>query len=142
MAYIDIRVFAHATEDPERVLISVRNILPQEFRDEIVFRRSDLKGHHGNSIVLLESRVKGDERIRDVLTKLTEGLSTMEKRQLGREVDLIVESSNLYLRFDKQSAYLGELKLHSGDPLHFKLHFRRLSKGEILEFCKGFGMLI
>jgi len=142
VAYIDIRVLAHATEDREKALASVRNLLPLEFCDEIVFRRSDLKGHHGNPITLLEARVKGNEHTREVLTKLVAGLSIMDKEQLGREIDLFMEDGNLYLRFDKQSAYLGELKLCSGDSVHFKLHFSKSSKDDVVEFCRRFGVIL
>jgi RNA binding exosome subunit len=52
IAYIDIRVFAHATEDPEKVLAAVRNILPTELEENLVFQKTGLTGHHGNPILL------------------------------------------------------------------------------------------
>jgi hypothetical protein len=58
VGYVDLRVFAHATEDPERVLAAVRNVLPSELVDSVVFSRSSLTGHYGNPIVLFEARVR------------------------------------------------------------------------------------
>ena len=37
IGYIDIRVFAHATEDPEKVHTAVYNLLPQELVETFVF---------------------------------------------------------------------------------------------------------
>ena len=35
IAYIDLRVFAHATEDVDKVLTAVRNLIPAELIDKI-----------------------------------------------------------------------------------------------------------
>ena len=37
IGYIDIRVFAHATEDPEKVQTAVSNLLPKELAETIRF---------------------------------------------------------------------------------------------------------
>jgi RNA binding exosome subunit len=54
---------------------------------------------------------------------------------------LHLEKRNLYLRFDKQSAYMGELKFSSNDPIHFKIHFKNKTPKEIMEICKETGLL-
>ena len=44
------------------------------------------------------------------------------KRILNRLEDKIDENGNLYLRFDKQRAYLGDLKVvDHGDSIHLKI---------------------
>jgi hypothetical protein len=58
IGYIDIRVFAHATEELEKILNAVRNIIPEELVETITFKKTSLTGHHGNPITLLEARVK------------------------------------------------------------------------------------
>ena len=141
IAYIDIRVFAHATEDIEKVLKAVYNILPTELADEIVFKKTNLRGHYRNPIVLLETRIKKREAVETIFRKLTSGLSSLDKELLNIEIKQHLKKGNLFIRLDKQSAYLNELKLRSDDPIHFRIHFRKSRLEEIMEICRKFGML-
>lgn len=141
VGYVDLRVFAHATEDPERVLTAVRNLLPSESVDSIVFRRSSLSGHHGNPIVLFEARVKDRKLVQAVFAKLCSGLGLMDKEVLAGEISGHLERGNLYLRLDKQSAFLGEVRLGSVDPVHVRVHFKKHGTDEVVGVCREFGLL-
>ncbi|NWG11204.1 hypothetical protein HXY33_05595 [Candidatus Bathyarchaeota archaeon] len=141
IGYIDIRVFAHATEDTEKVLTAVRNILPKEIIDTVTFEKSNISGHHGNQIVLIETRIKEKSSSQTVFEKLASSLSMLDKEQLSSDIMQHVENGSLYLRFDKQSAYLGKLKFSSSDSLHFRIQFKKHSQDEILEICRKFGLL-
>jgi len=57
IAYIDIRVFAHATEDPDKVQTAVRNLLPTELSETLIFETQSCTGHHGNPIILFTSKL-------------------------------------------------------------------------------------
>jgi RNA binding exosome subunit len=141
VGYIDLRVFAHATEDPERVLTAVRNVLPSESVDSILFKRSSLAGHHGNPIVLFEARVKDRRLVQAVFAKLCSGLGLMDKEVLAGEISGHLERGNLYLRLDKQSAFLGEVRLGSVDPVHVRVHFKKHGTDEVVSVCREFGLL-
>jgi RNA binding exosome subunit len=141
IGYIDIRVFAHATEDLDKVLTAARNVLPPERIDTIVFRKTNLTGHHGNPIVLFEARIKEKDAVRAVFEKLSSGLSTLDKEQLNREIMQHLEKGNLYIRIDKQSAYLNRIKLSTEDPIHFRIHFKKHTHEEIVETCRKSGLL-
>ncbi len=141
VGYIDLRVFAHATEDPERVLAAVRNVLPSESVDSLVFKRSSLTGHHGNPIVLFEARVKERRSVQTVFAKLCSGLGLMDKQALADEITRHLDRGNLYLRLDKQSAFLGELRLGSVDLVHVRVHFKRHGTDEVVGVCREFGLL-
>jgi RNA binding exosome subunit len=141
IGYIDIRVFAHATEDLDKVLTAARNILPPEKMDNVVFRKTNLTGHHGNPIVLLETRIKERDVAQAVFEKLSSGLSTLDKEQLNSEITQHLEKGNLYIRIDKQSTYLNHIKLSSEDPIHFRIHFKKHSQKEVVEICKKLGLL-
>jgi len=52
-----------------------------------------------------------------------------------------LENGNLYVRLDKQSAYLGELKLSSTDPVHLRLHFKKPNSEDVIDTCRRFGLL-
>jgi RNA binding exosome subunit len=141
IAYIDIRVFAHATEDVDKVLNAVRNILPAELIDKVAFKKNDLTGHHGNPIILFEARINEKSATQAVFERLSSGLSSLDKEVLQSEFRQHIDKANLYIRLDKQSAFLNELKLQTIDPIHFRIHFQRSNPEEIASVCKRFGML-
>lgn len=141
IGYIDIRVFAHATEDVDKVLAAVHNVLPSEAGEVVVFERNALTGHHGNPITLIEARITDRRIAQAVFEKLCSGLGVLDKELLGREIEEHLERGNLYVRLDKQSAYLNVLKLSSVDPIHMRLHFR-VSDEEVIDFCKKSGLLL
>jgi RNA binding exosome subunit len=136
-----VRVFAHATEDPEKVLTAVRNTLPKELDANIAFQKTSLTGHHGNPIILFETKFTDKQVLPVVLQNFANDLSTLDKETLNREIKLHLEKRNLYLRFDKQSAYMGELKFSSNDPIRFKIHFKNKTPEEIIEICRETGLL-
>jgi hypothetical protein len=141
IAYMDIRVFAHATEDPEKVQTSVRNLLPEELAQTILFRETDLTGHHGNPIILFTAKPTDKRLLSKALEKIGLGLNSLDKEQLCTDLKLHLEKGNLYLRFDKQSAFSGAFKFSQNDPIHVKIHFRNKSSEQIAELCKASGLL-
>ena len=141
IAYINIRVFAHATEDPEKVQTAIRNMLPQELTDTLVLEKSNLTGHYGNSIILFTTTLTDKKLLPNALEKIGVGLSSLDKETFCTDLKLHLEKSNLYLRFDKQSAYLGNIKFTQNDAIHFKIHFKHKSAAEIESLCRTAGLL-
>jgi RNA binding exosome subunit len=141
IGYVNIRVFAHATEDPDRVMSAVRNTLPEELGKSAVFTKTGLTGHHGNPIMLIEVELSDRQTLMGVLEKIGNSLASLDKETLSQEISLHLERGNLYLRFDKQQAFLGELRFTSNDPIHFKVHFRNKTFDEIVEICRSAGLL-
>lgn len=141
LGYIDVRTTAHATEDTERVLKAVYNTLPTELVETVVFKKTNLTGHHGNPITVLEARIKAKIVLQKTLEKLALGLRPLDKELLSSQIQLYVEEGNLYLRLDKQSAYLNELVLCRTDSIHFRIHFKKHDTREIVEICRSFGLI-
>jgi hypothetical protein len=141
IGYIDIRVFAHATEDLDKILNAVRNIIPEEMVDKVTFKKTSLTGHHGNPITLLEARIKEKNAVQTVFKKLASSLSPLDKELLRNEITQHLDGGNLYIRLDKQSAYLNEIKLCTTDPIHFRIHFQKHNPEEVIEICRKFGLL-
>ena len=139
--YIDLRVFAHATEDLEKVLTAIHNILPPELSGTINFEKSNLNGHHGNLITLIETRIEERDSAQAVFEKLARGLRSFDKGELNSEIQQHLEKGSLYLRLDKQSAYFGEFRLWQIDPIRLKIHFRKHTPQEIVEICRKLGLL-
>lgn len=141
VAYIEIRVFAHATEDEEKVLAAVRNTLPPKVAENLAFKRSNLTGHHGNPIVLFEAKIRDKEQAKAFLQKLASSLNSLDKETLANEIEQHIDKGCLYLRLDKQSAYLNEVRLCTTDPIHFRIHFKRANPKEIAGFCREIGII-
>jgi len=141
IACIDISFFAHATEDENKVIRAVRHLLPTAQIENIIFKKSSLRGHHGNPITLFEAKLKEKETVRTVVENLSSGLSPLDKESLLREVELHVEKGNLYLRFDKQAAFQGQFKLGVSDPIRVRLRFKKNKLEDIVQICREIGML-
>ena len=141
MTHIEIRVFAHATEDEEKVLTAVRNTLPPQVSENIAFKRSNLTGHHGNPITLFEAKIKEKDHVKAFFEKLASTLNSLDKEVLSGEIEQHIDKGCLYLRLDKQSAYLNEVRLCTTDPIHLRIHFRKADSKEIAEFCRKIGII-
>ncbi len=141
IAYMDIRVFAHATEDPDKVQTAVRNLLTVELAETIVFEKTNCTGHHGNPILLFTAKLTEKKLLPALLEKVGREISSLDKEELDRDLTFHLEKSNLYLRFDKQSAFLGMLRFSQDDSIHLRIHFKDRSMQEIVEFIKQAGLL-
>jgi len=141
IGYIDIRVFAHATEGPDKVQTAVRNLLPTELSETLIFEVQSCTGHHGNPIILFTSKLTDKKLLPKALEKIGKDLSALDKEELNRNINLHLEKGNMYLRFDKQSAFLGSLKLTQNDPIHLKIHFKNKTAQEIIAISKQNGLL-
>ena len=141
IGYIDIRVFAHATEDLDKVLTAARNIIPSDLVDTVTFNKTGLTGHHGNPITLFEARVKERNLVNSIFGKLCSGLRILDKEVLTDEINQHLDKGNLYMRLDKQSAYLNELRLGSTDPIHVRIHFKKHDIEGVVDICRSFGLL-
>ncbi len=141
IGHIDIRVFAHATEDSDKVQTAVRNLLPEELAQTLVFEKTSLTGHHGNPIIIFTAKLTDKKTLPAALEKIGAGLNALDKEELCRDLKLHLEKRNLYLRFDKQSASLGTLKFSQNDPVHFKIHFKNKSPQEITDVLSDTGLL-
>ena len=141
IGYVEVRVFSHATEDMAKVETAVRNTLPEKLAAEAVFEKSNCVGHYGNPIVLMETTLSNRAMLPLALEKLGSSLSSLDKEQLNAELKQHIEKHDLFLRLDKQSAFLGTLRLAANDPIHFKVHFKNRTGEEIEEICRQAGLL-
>src|SRR5512134_2464672 len=96
IAYIDIRVFSHATEDPTKVQTAVQNLLTVELAETLVFEKTSCTGHHGNPIILFTSKLTDKKLLPAALEKIGASLIALDKEELGRDIKLHFEKGNLY----------------------------------------------
>ena len=106
--YIDLRAFAYETEDEARVEAALRTFLPEEFELE----RAESRGHHGDRIVVRSARVERADDVRHVLARIAD--APAYDRIFGELDDRITDNCEFFLRFDKQAAFRGEVRLGEG----------------------------
>lgn len=141
IAYVDIGFFAHATEDEGKVLAAARRLLPPSQIENIIFERSRLHGHHGNPIVLFESKIKDKDIVKAVVENLASNLTALDKETLLSEIGLHLEKGSLFIRLDKQAASEGSFKLVTADPIRVRLRFKKNRLEDVVEICREIGML-
>ncbi len=103
---ITLRAIAQATESMDRVKTALSLFI---FDNEI--ESITTEGHFGNSITILQARLKGrdcNRFIEYLKAKMPEHELRRLKNELPERVD---DDCILHLRFDKQAAYNGILKL-------------------------------
>lgn len=138
---VDISFLAHATEDESKVIEAVRHLLPAAQVENVVFHKSSLRGHHGNPITLFEAKIEEKQLVRAVVDNLSVSLNSLDKETLQREIELHVKKGNLYLRFNKQALFLGQIKLGVSDPLRVRLRFKKSKLEDIVQICRETGLL-
>ncbi|MEM2110756.1 MAG: RNA-binding domain-containing protein [Candidatus Bathyarchaeia archaeon] len=141
ISHVEISLFAHATENEEKVLGAVQNIIPSEYREKITFSRDRLKGEYGNPITFLKTQIRNEKIADALLRNISLNLTTLDKENLLQELDLRLQKGNLYIRLDKQAAFLGKIKLLSADPIHICIRFKTSKIEEIKEKCREIGLL-
>ena len=141
VAYVDIRFCAHATEDVDKVVMAVQNVLPSDHIEDVTFNRSNLEGHYGNPITFFEARIKDKETVRALVENLSANLSSLDKEELGRTMNRCVEKGSLYIRLDKQAALQGKIKLVTSDPIHMRIRFRKSKIEDVIQICREIGMV-
>jgi RNA binding exosome subunit len=133
---VEVTAIAHATEDPEKVLEAIANLLGLEDLGDV--EATTVKGHHGNPITYLKLTLKG-KKAKEAFENLINMMDDLEFELLLRSVEERSERSKLYLRFDKQRAYLGEARLSGGsDVVRFVVVFKgKVTPDIIKRFRKG-----
>jgi len=92
------------------------NLVPPQLRDGVKIITNEGQGHFGNDIKTIKVQFKGEESL--FVAKYI--LSSID--QLDREIILVslgsrFENGKLYLRFNKQLAYSGVIRLDDGDDV-------------------------
>lgn len=148
--YINLRVFAHSTEDPSRVRDALDLFLRHALvisdnvvTDELV-EVTDIEGHYGNSSVMFSSQITRRSDSVRLARFIRENMSPEDVDILRNEMPERLDDEQLFhMRFDKQAAFLGKLVLvSSSDAITVKVKIAtypkdRLKAGPIVEELFG-----
>ncbi len=134
LKYIYFRCFAHATEDIEKVRKAF-TFITQTTR----FEEKEEKGYYGNKIIILETKITKK-------TGIVEFWRRMKRYGVTEEImpildEIVDEDGMLYLRFDKQQAYLEKIALTTGGDsiaMHAKIESYPMKKEKAIENFKKF----
>ncbi|MEB3846558.1 MAG: exosome protein, partial [Desulfurococcales archaeon] len=54
---LELRVYSHATEDKEKVLKAIRNILGDEYWEKAQVSEEVYSGHYGNPVIVITAKI-------------------------------------------------------------------------------------
>jgi RNA binding exosome subunit len=122
-----VSAIVHATEDADRVYQALIRVLPNgPLPSKTETRR--FYGHHGNEIRMIGLSIRGGPA-NSLFENVWKSLTSFDRAAVLRELDLHVDTSGaLHLRFDKEEAFRGILKLKNQDPIKVQLSFRASTK--------------
>jgi RNA binding exosome subunit len=141
IAYVSIRLSAHATEDLDKVRRACLHLFPEDQAKDVTFQTAPLKGHYGNPITLLEAKIVDNALIEALLDTLRLRLSADDKQRIAWDQSRVLEKRDLYLRLDKQAAVEGELRLRRDDPIHIRVHFKTRDRETMVNHCRELGLM-
>lgn len=114
---ISYRAFVYGTENKEKVLESIKTLFPNSSP-----QCEATEGYYKNPVLILNNKIDKKSEIKDFVEKLTSIKDPAKKRILNQLENKMDDYGNLFLRFDKQRAYLGDLKVvEHGDSIHIKI---------------------
>jgi hypothetical protein len=123
---VELNTIAHATDDLDKVQLALSRLLPESLRGRQLFTRKYVVGHYNNRIVTFAARLTDTPEVEQFTRFLLGQLPKSEILSIERELNLHSdEDGNLYLRIDKQQAFLGTIRLIDKDPIRVKLKFTR-----------------
>ena len=112
--YITLRAIAHATEDVSRVKVALDFFLSGAGvrGDSKLFEEIQAEGHHGNPITILSVQLKRKADCLGFAHFVRERFSEEDVERLREEMPERLDNDQVFhLRFDKQAAYLQQVKL-------------------------------
>lgn len=114
---ISYRVFVYGTENEGKVRESIKTLFPQSSPET-----ETTEGYFKNPVLILHDKITKKREIKEIV-KIFEQIDGISKKRLLNELDnKMDDKGNLFLRFDKQRAYLGDLKIiEHGDAIHVKI---------------------
>ena len=127
---IEARAYSRSTEVEDRVIAAVLNLFPEDLREELPVVVTRTEGQSGDTILVIaaviEKRVACERMLRELAGRLPTDSRQLILDTLDQRLD---EDCTLFLRIDKQTAYLGRVETPSGpDVISLRVHLRDYPK--------------
>jgi len=114
---ISYRVFVYGTENEEKVREAIKTLFPSSLPQK------DLtKGYYKNPVLILYDKIDKKRDMNTFIQNLNQMKVNEKKKILDELENRIDDKGNLFLRFNKQEACLGNLVVvEHGDAIHLKI---------------------
>lgn len=120
-----IQVLCHATEDLKKVLKAVENIIGPEYASKLSVSTEVLEGHYGDPITLVRAFLLDRESAERAFYQILLSLTPTEREELWSERSQKGKhGGKLYIRLDKQAAFLGQIKPSDKDSVKIVVQIR------------------
>ncbi len=113
ITYAEISTTIHATEDEEKVLRAVENILPKHLKAAMKnnLHVTEAKGYYGNPMKRLTITLESSDA-ENLYKHIIGGIDDLDFENLIATIDQRFDGKNkIFIRLSKQDAYLSNLKL-------------------------------
>ncbi len=108
---ISLSTIVHATEDKEKVKSAIFNIIPRNLVNKFTINEVNVKGHYGNPITILNLEINNPDIANEIFEFIIKSISKEELTLIKNNPSLYCDDRSIFLRIDKQYAYLGTIKL-------------------------------
>jgi RNA binding exosome subunit len=105
---LEIEAFIQATEDPEKVKIAMKNLIPQELQEDN-FTIKNVRGVYHNPITVI--RALYIQNVGQIVQYMGRNLKESDKRYLFQSIERRLDKRHFYLRFAKQSLYQNKIEI-------------------------------
>ena len=126
---VTIDVIIHATEDIKKYYDAFEKIFNL---DQKKFSVQNLSGHFDNPITMLNAKLTKKEAS-EFVDKFLEKIPKEELNMVIDELDELVSSAGLHLRFDKQDFVQGKLSIQEKNAIKVKIYTPVYNKKETAE---------
>jgi hypothetical protein len=114
--FMELSTHVHATEDEDKVRRALLNLLPPDLRVKVRPVVTESSGYFGNTIKVLSLGIRGGDAER-ALGFMLRSMDETDREVLRASLENRIEGSRLFIRFDKQMAYKGVIRLSDGDDV-------------------------
>ena len=116
---IEVSLSVHTTEDIEKNMTAVINLLEEDLVKEANITIEELEGGYGNPIEYISMIFNKNKDIEKILKLLASKLSQQQKKQLYDEFDerFDSEEKTYFLRINKEEIYNKRLVIASSDNI-------------------------
>jgi len=143
---IETSCIVYATEDFDKVRNAIKNLFPDKLKGKINLAKKKFTGYYGNPISTLTTEIKNSNSAELFLIKLSEKLGNEDRIELTEEFNKHLDNDGkLYLRLDKQAAYVNMLQLNQHGAIKVRISIKKsnmVSKESLKEYYQRIGLVI
>jgi RNA binding exosome subunit len=124
---IEVRAYSYATESIDRVRTAVTNVYAEEIRQDLKIEMNKTQSHNQVPIVIISAVLNQKKSCKLTFDYLMRAFPQEDRLEIGRTLyKRISERCVLFLRLDKQEAFLERITLARGpDIVGVKVYLRQ-----------------